>query len=68
MTQGMPEATLTIEERAEVMRIQERLIDLLDDRGEALSTGDKALADALRHQIDDLKRERDDIKMWATAK
>jgi|KBSMisStandDraft_5_1062788.scaffolds.fasta_scaffold4063733_1 hypothetical protein len=68
MTQGMPEATLTIEERAEVMRIQERLIDLLDDRGEALSTGDKAQADALRHQIDDLKRERDDIKMWATAK
>ena len=50
------------------MRIQERLIDLLDDRGEALSTGDKAQADALRHQIDDLKRERDDIKMWATAK
>jgi len=29
---------------------------------------DKAQADALRHQIDDLKRERDDIKMWATAK
>jgi hypothetical protein len=68
MMQGMPEATLMIEERAEVMRIQERLIDLLDDRGEALSTGDKAQADALRHQIDDLKRERDDIKMWATAK
>ena len=62
------ESHLTVEEQAEVMRIQERLIDLFVDRGEALQTGDRMQADALQQEIQGLLRERDEIKMWASAK
>ena len=62
------ESGLTVEERAEVMHIQERVIDLFVDRGEALELGNTAAADALQREIDDLLRERDDIKAWASAK
>ena len=58
---------LTPEEQAQVMDIQDRLIDLFVDRGAAVSGGDRALADTLQGEIDDLLRQRDAIKMWATA-
>jgi predicted nucleic acid-binding protein len=58
---------LTPEERAEVMRIQDRLIDLLVDRGDAVTAGNVARANALQGEIEDLLRERDDIRMWAAA-
>lgn len=60
-------ASLTPEEQAEVMRIQERVIELFVDRGEAVATGDRARADALQGEIDDLMRQRDDIRIWAGA-
>jgi len=66
MTQPV-DPTLTPEEQAQVLDIQDRLIDLLVDRGEAVATGDRPRADALQDRIDDLMRERDDIKLWATA-
>jgi hypothetical protein len=66
MTQRV-DTGLTPEERAEVMRIQDRLIDLLVDRGDAVTAGNVARANALQGEIDDLLRERDDIRMWATA-
>ncbi len=59
--------SLTPEEQAEVMWIQERVIDLFVDRGEAVAAGDRVRADALQDKIDGLLRERDDIKMWAGA-
>jgi hypothetical protein len=59
--------TLTPEEQAQVLDIQDRLIELLVDRGDAVATGDRTRADALQDRIDDLMRERDDIKLWATA-
>jgi len=62
------ESRLTVEERAEVMHIQERMMNLFVDRGEALELGNTAQADALQREIDDLLRERDDIKAWASAK
>jgi hypothetical protein len=58
---------LTPEEQAQVMDIQDRLIDLFVDRGAAVSGGDPALADQLQGEIDDLLRQRDAIKMWATS-
>lgn len=58
---------LTPEEQAQVMDIQDRLIDLFVDRGAAMSGGDRTLADELQGEIDDLLRQRDAIKMWATA-
>jgi hypothetical protein len=58
---------LTPEEQAQVMDIQDRLIDLFVDRGAAVSGGDRALADELQGEIDDLLRQRDAIKMWATS-
>jgi hypothetical protein len=61
------DATLTPEERAQVMRIQDRLIELFVDRGDAVAAGNSARADALQDEIADLLRERDDIRMWAAA-
>ncbi|TMJ58422.1 MAG: hypothetical protein E6G81_10970 [Alphaproteobacteria bacterium] len=66
MTQRV-DASLTPEERAEVMRIQDRLIELFVDRGDAVVAGNLGRADALQGEIDDLLRERDDIRMWAGA-
>jgi hypothetical protein len=61
------DATLTPEERAQVMRIQDRLIELFVDRGDAVAAGNSARADVLQGEIADLLRERDDIRMWAAA-
>ncbi len=66
MTQRV-DGSLTPEERAEVMRIQDRLIELFVDRGDAVAAGNSARADTLQGEIDDLLRERDDIRMWAAA-
>jgi len=66
MTQRV-NSSLTPEEQAEVMHIQERVIELFGDRDAAVAAGDSARADALRGEIDDLLREREDIKMWAGA-
>ena len=66
MTQRV-DASLTPEERAEVMRIQDRLIDLFVDRSDAIAAGNAARADTLQGEIDDLLRERDDVRMWAAA-
>ncbi len=59
---------LTPEERAQVMQIQDRLIDLLVYRHAAMAAGERTRADSLQGEIDDLLRQRDDIKMWAGAK
>jgi hypothetical protein len=66
MTQPV-EPTLTPEEQAQVLDIQDRLIGLFVDRDDALAIGNTPRADALKGEIDDLMRQRDDIKMWATA-
>ena len=66
MTQRV-DGSLTPEERAEVMRIQDRLIELFVDRGDAVAAGNSARADTLQGEIDDLLRERDDIRMWAAV-
>jgi len=66
MTQRV-DGSLTPEERAEVMRIQDRLIELFVDRGDAVAAGNSARADSLQGEIDDLLRERDDIRIWAAA-
>jgi len=64
MTQPVDPA-LTPEEQAQVLDIQDRLINLLVDRGEAVAIGDRTRAGVLQDRIDDLMRERDDIKLWA---
>ena len=66
MTQPV-EPPLTPEEQAQVLDIQERLIELFVDRDGALATGNMARADALQGAIDDLMQQRADIHMWATA-
>jgi hypothetical protein len=57
--------SLTPEEQAEVMHIQERVIELFGDRDHAAAAGDRAHAEVLQDQIDELIRQRDDIRMWA---
>jgi hypothetical protein len=59
--------SLTPEEQAEVMGIQERVIELFGDRDRAAAIGDSDRADALQGEINELLRERDDIKLWAGA-
>jgi len=66
MTQRV-DASLTPEERAEVMRIQDRLIELFAATRSSVVAGNLGRADALQGEIDDLLRERDDIRMWAGA-
>jgi hypothetical protein len=66
MTQPV-EPTLTPEERAQVLDIQDRLIGLFVVREDALAAGNVSRADALRGEIDDLMRQRDDIKLWAST-
>ena len=58
---------LTPEEQAQVLDIQDRLIELFVDRGEAVATGNAERADSLQGEIDDLLRRRDDIRLWAIA-
>ena len=59
--------SLTPEEQAKVMHIQEQVIELFGSRDAAAAIGDRARADALQGEIDGLLRERDDIRMWAAA-
>ena len=66
MTQPV-EPTLTPEEQAQVLDIQDRLIGLFVDRDDARANGNAPRADTLQGEIDDLMRQRDDIKMWAIA-
>lgn len=66
MTQPV-DTLLTPEEQAQVLDIQERLIELFVDRGDAVSTGNRARADALQGEIDDLMRQRENIRSWAAA-
>jgi hypothetical protein len=66
MTQPV-EPTLTPEEQAQVLDIQDRLIELFVDRDDALAIGNASRAGALQGEIAELMRQRDDIKMWATA-
>src|SRR5439155_24768512 len=66
MTQRV-DASLTPEERAEVMRIQDRLGELFVDRGDAVAAGNSARADMLQCEIDDLLRESEDIRRWVSA-
>jgi hypothetical protein len=66
MTQRV-NASLTPEEQAEVMRIQERVIELFGSRDAASAAGDQTRAEALQGEIDGLLRQRDDIRLWAGA-
>ena len=56
---------LTPEERAQVLDIQDRLIDLFVGRGAAVDAGDGSRAEELQIDIDGLLRELDDIKVSA---
>ena len=66
MTQPV-DPSLTPEEQAQVLDIQDRLIDLFVDRGEAVAAGNERRAESLQDEIDDLLRRRDDIRLWAIA-
>jgi uncharacterized protein Yka (UPF0111/DUF47 family) len=65
--QSRVDSALTPEERAQLMQIQDRLIELFADRGDALASGDQENAEAMQDEIDDLLRQRDDIKSWAAG-
>ena len=59
--------TLTPEERAQVLDIQDRLIELFVYRGEAVEAGNEHRAEALQGEIDDLMRQREAIEVSASG-
>ena len=52
---------LTPKERAELMRIQDRLIELYVEQREVKTAGDSSRADAIAEEIDELQKQRGEI-------
>ena len=58
---------LTPEERAQLLDIQDRLIELFVDREETVAAGNASRARSLQHEIDELMEQRENISHWAKA-
>ena len=58
---------LTPEERARITEIQEFLIDRYVEQNEALEKGDNIRAKEIGLEIEELQREKEKIKEWATT-
>jgi len=58
---------LTPEERAQLADIQGRLIELFAVRRAAAAAGNPMRARALQAEIDDLLRQRDQLRVWAPS-
>jgi hypothetical protein len=56
---------LTLEERARITEIQDFLIDRFVEQKEALEKGDGTRAKEIGLEIQELQREKEEIKEWA---
>jgi hypothetical protein len=56
---------LTPEERARITEIQDFLIERYVEQKEALEGGDNARAKEIALEINELQREKEEIKEWA---
>jgi hypothetical protein len=59
--------TLTPEERARITEIQDLLIDRLVEHREATERGHVWRAQELDGEIEELRREKEDVVTWATS-
>jgi hypothetical protein len=58
---------LTPEERARITEIQDLLIDRYVEQKEAFEEGKKARSMEIEGEIKELKREMEEVKMWANV-
>ncbi len=58
---------LTPEERARVTEIQDLLIERYVEQKEAFEEGKRARAREINSEIEELKREMEEVKEWANA-
>ena len=58
---------LTPEERARIMQLQDLLIDRFVEHREATAAGQEERVATLEAEIDNLLREKKEIKQWAVA-
>jgi hypothetical protein len=58
---------LTPEERARITEIQDFLIERYVEQKEALEVGDNARAKEIALEINELQREKEEIKEWAVT-
>ena len=58
---------LTPEERARITEIQDLLIERFVAQKEAIANDDRMRARELQKEIEELQREKEDVRRWATA-
>jgi hypothetical protein len=64
---GQPRGLLTPEERARITELQDLLIALFVEHGEAVADGKNERVKSLEAQIDNLLREKEEIEKWAAV-
>jgi len=64
---GQHRGILTPEERARIMQLQDLLIDRFVEHREATAAGQEERVATLEAEIDNLLREKKEIKQWAVA-
>jgi hypothetical protein len=62
-----PAGLLTAEERVRITDIQDLLIGLFLEHGEAVENRDNGRARTLQSEIDNLLREKEEIEKWAVV-
>ncbi|HEV2099425.1 MAG TPA: hypothetical protein VGR45_10935 [Stellaceae bacterium] len=58
---------LTPEERARITEIQDLLIERFVAQKEAIENDDRMRARELEEEIEELQREKEDVRKWGTA-
>ena len=58
---------LTPEERARITEIQDLLLERFVAHKEAIENHDRSSARELEKEIEDLQREKEDVRKWAAA-
>ena len=64
---GQHRGSLSPEERARIMELQDLLIDRFVEHREATAEGEEERIRELEAEIDDLLREEEEVEKWATA-
>jgi hypothetical protein len=64
---GQPTGYLTPQERARIMALQDLLIERFVEHREATAAGHEERVATLEAEIDNLLREKKEIKQWAVA-
>ena len=64
---GQPRGFLTPEERARITELQDLLIDRFVEHREATANGQEERVKTLEAEIDNLRREKEEVEKWAAV-